>query len=113
MKVKNISGQMLIVGRFRVAPGNFFPGVPFTAEERKGVERLSAIKLVSVIEDEKPAAYTAQPKPIAPAEAVAEAKAEVPAEAPVEEKAGAIAEEQAAEAPAEEKAASSRRRRRG
>ena len=106
MKVKNISGQLIMVGRFNVAPGKYFPTVPFTAAEKQGIERLRTLKMVSV-EDVVKEPVT--PEPIAPAPEAVAPEELVAAEPVVEEPAQ---EEAQAEEPVEEVEAKPARRRR-
>ena len=115
MKVKNISGQVLRVGRFVVKPGNYFPNVPFTEKEIKGIERFKSLKFVD-IEEQQPVSVkvptpmvpkaedmvapriVAEPEPVAVlVEAPMEEPVEVQAEELVEQPSEEIEEPEAAQ----------------
>lgn len=102
MKIKNVSGMVLIIGRFRVLPHGVIPAVPLTSAEKKSIEQYRNLGYLVDVQPAKVAAEPAKPAPVQPKPMHPAADAIVP-EVPAEPEPEPVKEEvPAEEAPAEE-----------
>ena len=66
MKIKNVSGMVLIIGRFRVLPHGVLPAVPLTSYEKKSIEQYSKLGYLADIQPAKAVTEPAKPEPVQP-----------------------------------------------